>query len=332
MFILGLILFLIISTIVHHIMLAVEKKRYLPPGKLIEIDGHKMHIFGKGEGVPTVVMTCGSGSPSAYTEYSSIAREASKLTRTCIYERPGYGWSEHASTPRDTEQIVSDLRRLLEKAGEKPPYLFVAHSMGAMEVILYAQKYPSEVQGIVLIDGTSPYKHIHYPGASIPVIAIHALRILNWLGIFRIVGELGLIPLLTNRLRSMADNARAIDKAMVYKNMLNTMVIKEGELLADTARRMDKQQALGNIPLIIYAADRSLEKLPGWKKSQENLLKLSTQSEMIIVKESNHLSILLEHTDTIVNGIKGVIYAGRESDVMELGKSLKNTTKREVQG
>jgi len=95
-------------------MLKIESKKYKPPGKLIEIDGHKIHITGKGKGTPTIIMTCGSGAPSAYTEYSNIEPKLSEITRTCIYERPGYGWSEHASTPRHTEQIVDDLHRLLE--------------------------------------------------------------------------------------------------------------------------------------------------------------------------------------------------------------------------
>lgn len=175
----------------HHIMLAAERRKYTPPGKRFEVDGHNMHIYGCGRGSPTVVMTCGSGTPSAYTEYSHILRVLSGRTRACVYERPGYGWSDFTTTPRDTEQIVCDLHSLLKKSGEEAPYLFVAHSMGAMEALLYAHRYPDEVKGIVLIDGTSPYKHMKYPKTSIPVIIMHMLKALNWLGLLRLAGNLG---------------------------------------------------------------------------------------------------------------------------------------------
>lgn len=112
--------FLLLSTVVHHMLLKAEIKRHNPPGKLIELDGHKMHITGSGSGQPTIVMTCGNGAPCAYTEFYPIAAKLSETARTCIYERPGYGWSEATSISRDTEQIVYELKRLLEKAGEKP--------------------------------------------------------------------------------------------------------------------------------------------------------------------------------------------------------------------
>ena len=313
MFLFGLILFLICSMTYHHIKLAVEKKKYMHPGKLIEIDGHKMLIYGTGQGKPTVVMTCGSGTPSAYTELYHIASEISNITRTCIYERPGYGWSEHASTSRDTEQIVSDLHRLLGKAGEKPPYLFVAHSMGAMETLLYTKKYPEEVEGIVLVDGTSPFKHIHHSKTSIPIFLIYILKLINTLGIVRIVGELGLIPVLNKRLQSMPKDIRAIEKAMIYKNILNRMVLKEGDLLLEIAKKMQGQLDYGNKPLIIYVADKSLKKLPGWKESQDSLSKLTTRSKMIIVKDSNHISILHDHASNIIAGIKKLTLEIREN-------------------
>ena len=191
-FLLIIILLVLLSAIYHTIMTKNENKKYKPPGKLVDIDGHKMHIIGNGDGTPTIVMTCGSGAPSAYSEYCNIEPKLSEITRTCIYERPGYGWSEYASTPRSTDQLVADLRNLLKLAGEKPPYIFVAHSMGAMEVLLYTHKYPDEVEGIVLIDGTSPYKHINYSKSSIPIILIYLLRFVNKLGLLRILTELNL--------------------------------------------------------------------------------------------------------------------------------------------
>ena len=309
-------LLILLSTIYHSIMLKVEERKYLPPGKLIEIDGHRMHITRRGEGKPTIVMTCGSGAPSAFTEYCLIEPKLSKITRTSLYERPGYGWSEKASTPRNTEQIVKDLHRLLREAGETPPYLFVAHSLGAMEALLFTHQYPNEVEGIVLIDGTSPYKHIHHSESSIPIVVLYLIRLLNRLGIIRILVELKMIPLLNKRLNSMPKEIRAIDKAMIYKNISNRMIIKEGDSVKQVAEKMQQEINLHDKPLILFAADHSLKILPGWDKSQKSLSKLSKNSKMITINNANHISMLLEHSDIIVKSIQDLVIKTRKADII----------------
>lgn len=315
-FFIAIILLVSLSAIYHVIMIKIENKRYESPGKLLEIDGHKMHITGNGKGTPTIVMICGSGAPSAYTEYCNIEPKLSKITRTCIYERPGYGWSENASTPRNTEQIVTDLYKLLKKAGEKPPYLFVAHSLGAMEALLYTHKYPDEVEGIVLIDGTSPYKHIYHSKSSIPIVVLYLLRLINKLGLIRILTELKLILLLNKRLNNMPKEIRAIEKAMIYKSISNRMIIKEGDSLKQVAEKMYKKLNLNNKPLIIFVADHSLKKLPGWEKSQESLLELSKDSRRIIINDSNHISILLEHAEEIIGGVEELVNRIRRAHII----------------
>ena len=302
-----IVLLLLTSTMIHGVMVRAENKRYTPPGQMIEIDGHKMHIYGAGQGSPTVIMTSGSGTPCAYTDFSILAPAVSKVTRVCIYERPGYGWSEHASTPRSTEQIVTELKELLEKAGEKPPYLFVAHSMGAMETLLYAQRFPDEVDGIVLIDGTSPYKHINYPQASIPDVAVVVIRALNHTGILRWVMSTNLIPMLNERLDLLTEENKNIEKAMIFKNLLNPMVTEEGHSLETTARIMEKELDLGEIPLLIFSAEDSLKNLPGWKESQKSLRKFSKNSKQVIVKGADHVSIHHKHAEEISVAIKALI-------------------------
>ena len=293
----------------NYVLLKKEEDKFKPPGELIEIDGHKMHIYSIGDfnSSPTIVMTCGSGTASAYTEFANIQSKLSTITRTTVYERPGYGWSEQATTVRDTEQIVDDLRRLLDKSGEKPPYLFVAHSMGAMEVLLYTHKYPDEVQGIVLVDGTSPYKHLYHPEASISDLGVKAIRVLNKIGLIRIALELEIVPILNNRFDSMNEEIKAIDKAMTYKNILNDMVLKEGNSLETTAEKMYGELDFGDIPVVLLVADKSLQELPEWETSQNSLLELSNNSELIVVKNTDHISIMHDSAEIIKNVIEEMI-------------------------
>jgi pimeloyl-ACP methyl ester carboxylesterase len=50
--------------------------------------------------------------------------------------------------------MVSDLRRLLARAGVAPPYLLVGHSFGGLDMRLFAGEHPGEVAGLVLLDAT----------------------------------------------------------------------------------------------------------------------------------------------------------------------------------
>lgn len=72
------------------------------------------------------------------------------------YNRPGYGNSAAADTPRDGRTIVEELRATLRHKGLKPPYVLVGHSLGGLYMQLFARAYPEEVKGLVLVDSLYP--------------------------------------------------------------------------------------------------------------------------------------------------------------------------------
>lgn len=51
------------------------------------------------------------------------------FARICSYDRAGDGWSDIGPTPRTLHQIVYELHTLLERAGERPPYLLVGQNI-----------------------------------------------------------------------------------------------------------------------------------------------------------------------------------------------------------
>jgi pimeloyl-ACP methyl ester carboxylesterase len=57
--------------------------------------------------------------------------------------------------PRTFDQDIYELHTLLQKAGVKPPYILVGHSLGGIIARLFEKKYPDEVKGLVLVDATS---------------------------------------------------------------------------------------------------------------------------------------------------------------------------------
>ena len=54
--------------------------------------------------------------------------------------------------PRTAQDVSGDLHTLLGVAEVPGPYILVAHSLGGLFMRLYAQSYPDQVRGIVLVD------------------------------------------------------------------------------------------------------------------------------------------------------------------------------------
>jgi pimeloyl-ACP methyl ester carboxylesterase len=75
-----------------------------------------------------------------------------KATRACAYDRAGVGFSDPSGRPSSPANIVDDLHHLLASAGIPPPYILVGHSYGGMGTILFADRFVSEVTGVVLVD------------------------------------------------------------------------------------------------------------------------------------------------------------------------------------
>src|SRR5215510_15566103 len=125
-----------------------------PPGKLIDVGGWRLHLNCTGEvraSQPTVILEAGMGDFSA--EWSLVQPGVAKFARVCSYDRAGDGWSDWGPIPRTLHQVVYELHTLLDRAGVKPPFVLVGHSYGGWVVRLYASIYPTEVAGMVLVEG-----------------------------------------------------------------------------------------------------------------------------------------------------------------------------------
>ena len=133
-----------------------EDQRLLPyvePGQLVDIGGRRINLHCTGSGAPTVVLMAGisSWSPVWYKTQPVIAQE----TRVCAFDRASFGFSDPASRPQVLSDTVNDLHAALKAASLPGPYVLVGHSLGGVEARLYAQRWPAEVAGMILVD-TSP--------------------------------------------------------------------------------------------------------------------------------------------------------------------------------
>lgn len=73
-------------------------------------------------------------------------------TGSVIYDRAGTGWAAPATLPRSAADVVGELRALLAAEGVDGPYVLAGHSLGAFYARRYAQLFPGEVAGLLLLD------------------------------------------------------------------------------------------------------------------------------------------------------------------------------------
>ena len=177
---------------------AADAKAYPPPGQLVDVGGHRLHINCTGTGSPTVVIEAGLGDWS--TGWGFVQPEVAKATRVCTYDRAGWGWSDAGPLPRDAAQFAKELHTLLQNANIPGPYVMVGHSLGGLGVRVFVHDYASEIAGVVLIDSMSPKQFTQSPiaaqsqtDAQLQPFSIPAM--LARFGIVRLLTRpLGLIP------------------------------------------------------------------------------------------------------------------------------------------
>lgn len=285
--ILFLLAFMIVAGGIWQIIMErYEADQYLPSGKIITVNTHKMHTYSLGNGKDTLVFIAGSGTTSAYTDFYYMQQELSAYTKTFSYDHAGLGWSEGTDIPRTIDNVTAELHELLRETGHTAPYVLVAHSLGSLEAVRYAQRYQGEVKGIILLDGGSPEYYADYPEWN-SILLNRTSAVLRITGINRLLGGFGLmLPFVGEDTRNhlLPEDIKKIDAAMYYNKLGSSENLKGLGLINENAKTVIRNGYLEDIPLLALSA-KSDDK---WTKAQEELLNWSDRSRGIVMKESKH--------------------------------------------
>ncbi len=131
-----------------------DARRNLPPGQLVSVNRHCLHLWVLGDREPTVVLEAGIGASSL--SWRLVHAATAEFARVCAYDRAGLGWSQTGRGAHSGQRSVTELRQALSVADLAPPYVLVGHSFGAYLVRLFAALHPAEVAGMILIDPLEP--------------------------------------------------------------------------------------------------------------------------------------------------------------------------------
>ncbi len=117
-------------------------------------DGRTIHLVCMGEGSPTVILLSGFSDWSI--AWSKVQPAVASRTRVCAWDRAGLGLSDPPAAPQLVDATTADLEAALAAGHVEPPYVLVGHSVGGYETLLFADRRPSQVSGMVLVDPQYP--------------------------------------------------------------------------------------------------------------------------------------------------------------------------------
>ena len=124
-----------------------------------DVGGHSLYLKCRGAAPPTIVYMHGSITEANVVPHTNGAAFLSSLGdehRVCVYDRRNLGRSNKVDAPQLPKDALSDMRRLLAAANVQPPYVLLGASFGGLLANLYANSYPDEVVGMVLLDSPFP--------------------------------------------------------------------------------------------------------------------------------------------------------------------------------
>jgi pimeloyl-ACP methyl ester carboxylesterase len=315
-----------------------DARVYPPPGRLVDIGTHRLHLLESGRpgSLPTLILE--AGLMSTVLSWSSLQQELSKSLHVVSYDRAGLGWSDLGPMPRTADRIVDELHTLLEKASIAPPYILVGHSFGGLTMPVFAARFPDKVVGMVLVDPVAPSEWNPPPDHDLKQTRVGA-KICRRSAILARIGVLRLIAtLLTTRARNVgarlvrlisrgtAGNAGTVSSpwfAALPKNeqamaavfwiqpKFALTIASQLENLPVSATSATQLPNDYDKPVVILSASSASERRRNGHAAMAKLLPLATH---IHAANSNHW-IMQEETHLVLSAIQDVMHRAQKASV-----------------
>ena len=305
---------------------AADFQQFPAPGQLVDVGDFRLHISCQGEGSPTVIVDAGNGDFSL--TWGLVQPEVAHLTRICVYDRAGYGWSEPSPAPRTAQQMAMELHTLLHNAEIEGPYTLVGHSLGGLSMRMYASLYPEDVVGMVLVNST-PEDFL----TLIPVEMTRSLQqqdrtravmqLMAQFGVFRMMGPSAGQQFLPEHVKQLPGDQQKVYMMLTSHPDFFSTARAEMELLTESCEQVDQMGDFGDLPLVVLSAENAqdaeamqaagapvdfpFEEIQTTAQAlQRELASLSTNSTHMHVADSGHF-IQLDRPGLVIAAIRQVV-------------------------
>ena len=299
----------------------VQDRSYATPQQMVDVGGgRRMNLNCMGRGTPVVVFDAGLGNWNQL--WGLVQPSVARKTMACSYDRAGLGFSNPSDGDGSSAVIVEDLHKLLVNARVKPPYVVVGHSYGGMSMRLFADKYFSEVVGMVLVDPST--RDLAPPKDKLPgPVAVQKTQ------------EAEQAEKKANRCitaveagfqkdsdvyrecvddkpntRYSAEIDAVYQRLQLTPNYLKARWKEEVAIGGSSADQLrEASRSYGTLPLIVLTQSEAAGPNPstsGFVKAHEKLAALSTIGEDRIIPDSSH-NIPFDQPEAVVKAIEDVL-------------------------
>jgi pimeloyl-ACP methyl ester carboxylesterase len=284
----------------HRRQLPQEIAAYPPPGQLVEVNGHRLHVYAEGSGEPTLVFMSGSGTTAPTLDFRGLYRRLSDDYRVVVVERAGYGWSDDTDAPRDIDTVLAETRLALQAAGESQPYVLLPHSLSGLEAIHWANSYPDEVAAIVGLDPSVPavYAEIPPPRFILRLAAFTARS-----------GLLRLVPAVCHGSPAVSEGHLTAEEtaaycAMIYRRTWSANMLAETEITQANARQV-AAAGIPDTPIYLFISNGADLPVPNWVELLISYAEEAPNGRYQLLDVSHYVHNLA--ADTIAAEIKAFI-------------------------
>ena len=274
--------------LVNHLAAGRAERRHPPRGRLITVDGVRLHVIEKGSGTPLLLLH-GNGASAEDFVISGIFDRLASDHRVIAIDRPGFG---HSERPRARDWSPEAQAALMLQAcsalGVERPVV-VGHSWGTLVALRMALDHPGAVAGLALLSGYyTPTPRLEVPASSVPAIPVlgdlvrYTLSpLLGWL----------MAPIVYHKLFAPSPVAKRFEQRFPLGMALRPSQLRA--TAADTARMIpgaaaiQKRLAGLGVPLLIMAGTG--DRIVDFATQSEGLHDAVAGSELRGVSDAGHM-------------------------------------------
>ena len=265
-----------------------EAERRSPPvGRLMTVDGVRLHYVERGRGEPLVLIH-GNGTMIQDFLVSGIVDELAKRYRVILFDRPGYGYSDRPRglwTPRAHATLF---QKALQQLGVTQAVV-LGHSWGSLVAVALALQAPQLVRSLVLASG------YYYPTLRADVIltsppAIPVIGDILRYTVSPLVGR-ALLPGMIKGMFAPAPVPERFDREFPKELMLRPLQLRasaeDAALMTPSAMELQEHyRELQQPVVIVTGAD---DQIADVGRQSERLHRELPGSEFIVVPGMGHM-------------------------------------------
>lgn len=316
---------------------------YARPGLIAPAsDGARLNFTCLGQGSPTVVFDAGwsDWAPA----WAVVQPRIAAFARACSYDRAGSGFSGPGPLPRTTERIATELHDALRAGKIAGPYVLVGSAYGGDHVRAFADLFPSDVAGLVLVDADasdvdSPENRKDDDDGDlgyVPKLKQCRDAIAAGNASFALPGPPGHTPSMCAQgfFRGLPEsewspelNAKLLDLTQHKVAMWDSIISEMEQMPADEVWLQEHRRSLGSTPVRILTSGNHgvghLDRLPPVSLdqlkyeyeralAQSRWLTLSADSKQIFARQSSEY-IQFDDPDLVVETVREVVGKAKSS-------------------